>query len=254
MKISIITAVLNNQGFIEQSILSVLNQTYPNIEYIVIDGKSNDGTERVIQKHSTRISKIISEADNGIYEALNKGIAAATGDVVGFLHSDDIYAEKEVLENVATVFQNDESLDSCYGNALCVKRNDLSHMVRYWKSSPYDYDRIKHGWMPPHVAFFVRKRVYDKYGTFDTDYKICGDYELILRFLYRYRISTRYISSDIVRMRMGGASTRSLKAILRKNWEGYKACKSYGLGFSTIVMKNLIKIQQLFNKGVFSKS
>lgn len=175
MKISIITVVFNNKPHIEACIQSVLGQTYRNIEYIVIDGASTDGTLALIKKYGDRISKWISEADNGIYDALNKGLVLATGDVVGFLHSDDIYAHDGVVGRVVSEME-EHNVDSCYGDLLYVHKDNPEKVIRYWRASPYRPGLFERGWMPPHPTFFARKGVYERFGYFNTDFKIAADY------------------------------------------------------------------------------
>ncbi len=268
MKVSIITAVYNGVKTIEACIKSVLNQTYQNIEYIVVDGGSIDGTFETIKKHTSnpplplfrkggmggfsgnrRITKWISESDNGIYDALNRGIKMATGDIIGFLHADDVYANNKVIEKVADVFMK-YNVDSCYGDLQYVDKNNTNRVIRYWKSSEYKHGKFKYGWMPPHPTFFVKKEVYEKYGYFNTDFKIASDYELMLRFLQKYKISTYYIPEVLIKMRLGGASNRSLKNLITKTTEDCRAWKVNNLSRSlyTIPLKNLSKIPQFFKR------
>jgi len=227
---------------------SVTTQTHTNVEYIVVDGGSTDGTLEIIKKFADRISKWTSEPDNGIYDALNKGIGMATGDVVGFLHADDLFAADTVLTTVARHLER-QNVDSCYGDLLYVDKNDINKTIRYWKSSPFDSALLKKGWMPPHPTFFVKRRAYEKYGMFDTSFSIAADYELMLRFLCQYKISTSYIPEVLVKMRMGGESNRSLRNLLRKSSEDYRAMKMHNVGgIFTLVRKNLSKIPQFFHR------
>lgn len=245
MNISLITTVFNNRTYIEECIKSILNQTYQNIEYIIIDGGSTDGTLEVIKKYKDKISKLISEPDSGIYDALNKGIKMATGEVIGFLHADDIYANESVLEKVVNVFMKYDS-DSCYGDLQYVDKKNTNKVIRYWKSSNYRHGKFKHGWMPPHPTFFAKRDIYDKYGLFNTDFRIAADYELMLRFLERHKISTYYIPEVLIKMRIGGTSNRSIKNLIIKSTEDYRAWKVNGLngGIYTIFLKNISKIPQ----------
>jgi glycosyltransferase len=249
MKVSIITAVFNGVNVIEDCINSVLGQSYKNVEYIIIDGASTDGTLDIIRKYNGQIGKVISEPDKGIYDALNKGIKLATGDIIGFLHSDDIYAHEKVLENVVNVFRK-KNVDSCYGDLEYVKREDINKIVRYWKSSPYKNRNFKYGWMLPHPTFFVKREIYNQYGLFNTCFKIAADYEIILRFLEKYKISTYYIPDVFIKMRVGGVSNKSLKNIFIKTFEDHKAWKINNLNkrYYTILLKNLSKIPQFFKK------
>jgi glycosyltransferase len=253
LKISIITAVLNSKTFLESSLLSVSSQTYPDIEHIIIDGGSIDGSLEVISRFTSNTSRftphdsrLISEPDNGIYDALNKGIRLATGDIIGFLHADDIYADDSVIEKVVRVMRQ-KNCDSCYGNLLYVNRNDPNKTIRYWKSSDFSPGLLRKGWMPPHPTFFVRREVYEKFGIFDSSFKIAADYELILRLLGKYKITSCYIPEVLIKMRMGGASNRSISNILLKSTEDLRAIKMHDIGgLPTLLRKNLSKISQFF--------
>ncbi len=248
MKITVITAVLNNKETIVDAIESVLSQTYKDIEHIVIDGASMDGTVELVRSYGDKIDKIVSEPDEGIYDALNKGIGLATGDVVGFLNSDDIYAHDRVLEKIAEAFKR-EKVDSTYGDLNYVKREDISTVVRHWKSHLFSEKKLRQGWMPPHPTFYVKREIYEKYGMFDTSFEIAADYDSILRFLGKHRISTTYIHGVLVKMRLGGVSNRDLKSILRKSGEDYRALKKNGIGGHGVVfMKNISKVPQFFKR------
>ncbi len=213
MKISIITPVLNAVDTIEDCIKSVQTQTYKNLEHIIIDGGSTDGTLEKIKKLFNDKMKVVSEPDEGIYDALNKGIKLATGEIIGILHANDFYPNDRVLEMVAEVFLNYD-VDSCYGDLVYVDKWDTSKIIRYWRSGYYKHGMFRWGWHPPHPTFFVKKQVYEKYGLYNTSFKIAGDYELMLRFLEKYKISTYYIPSILVNMRIGGKSNQSLKNII----------------------------------------
>ncbi len=249
MKISIITSVYNNQGNIAEAMDSVLSQTYPNIEYIIVDGGSTDSTVNIIKSYQDRLGAFISEPDNGIYDGLNKGIKLATGDVIGFLHSDDLYEDDTVIEKVAQAFVNNAS-DSVYGDLTYVNKSDPAKVIRYWKSGEFTPNKLRHGWMPPHPTFFVRRSIYQRYGLFDTNFKIAADYDLMLRFLGKYKISTHYIPTVLIKMRVGGASNKSLKNVLRKSIEDLKAMKNNNIGgVLSLLIKNLSKLQQFVRKG-----
>ncbi len=249
MKVSIITVSLNSCDTIEDSIQSVLNQKYKNIEYIIIDGGSSDGTVEIIQKHQDKIAKWVSEYDKGIYHALNKGLKMSTGDIIGFLHADDVYAHNLVIDLIVSRMMNYDT-ESCYGDLLYVHKKDINKTIRYWKSCPYHEGLFKKGWMPPHPTFFVRRKIYDRYGYFNTDFKIAADYELMLRFLEKNKISTCYLPGVLIKMRIGGESNRSLKNLIIKSSEDYRAWKVNKLngGFYTIALKNLSKIPQFFKR------
>jgi glycosyltransferase involved in cell wall biosynthesis len=246
MKISIITAVLNNRDSIEDCIQSVISQTYIDIEYIIVDGMSTDGTMEIVNRYKEQITKVISEKDKGHVFAMEKGLQLASGDVVGFLHSDDFYADNKIIETLMEQFNNDAKLQSIYGDIEYVRRRDVNKVIRYWRSGSYDITKIARGWMPPHPSFFVKKDIYDQYGTLNVDFKISVDYELILRFLYKFKVNSKYIPKLFVKMRDGGISNRNLKCLFVKTWEDYRACRMYGLGLCTVFMKNIRKLSQFF--------
>lgn len=248
MKVSIITSVYNNKATIEDAIKSVLSQTYENIEYIVVDGASSDGTVEVIQKYADKLAAFVSEKDRGIYDGLNKGVDLATGDIVAFLHSDDIYANENVIKEVVELFQTQE-LDSVYGDLVYVDKVNTSKVFRYWKSGAYAIKKLKRGWMPPHPTFFVKRELYEKYGKFDLSFKIAADYDFMLRMLGKHKISTAYLPKVLYKMRVGGASNRSLGNILQKSKEDARALKNNNIGgYATLFMKNAVKIPQFFKK------
>ncbi|OIN87985.1 MAG: glycosyl transferase [Candidatus Aenigmarchaeota archaeon CG1_02_38_14] len=247
MKVSVITAVFNGAKTIQDCIKSVSGQIYPNIEHIIIDGGSTDGTLEVIKRYTEKRVNIVSEPDNGIYDALNKGIRQASGEVIGLLYSDDFYAHDRVIEKVADIFMK-YNIDSCYGDLQYVDKNNPDKVIRYWKSSQYRHGKFKYGWMPPHSTFFVKKEIYNKYGYFNTNFKIAADYELMLRFLEKHKISTYYTPEVFIKMRIGGTSNRNIKNLIIKSNEDYRAWKVNNLngGFYTILLKNLCKIPQFF--------
>ena len=247
MKVSVITAVFNGAKTIQDCIKSVSGQIYPNIEHIIIDGGSTDGTLEVIKRYTEKRVNIVSEPDNGIYDALNKGIRQASGEVIGLLHSDGFYAHDRVIEKVADIFMK-YNIDSCYGDLQYVDKNNPDKVIRYWKSSQYRHGKFKYGWMPPHSTFFVKKEIYNKYGYFNTNFKIAADYELMLRFLEKHKISTYYTPEVFIKMRIGGTSNRNIKNLIIKSNEDYRAWKVNNLngGFYTILLKNLCKIPQFF--------
>lgn len=249
MRVSIITAVYNDIETVEQCINSVLSQHYENIEHIIIDGGSTDGTIEIIKKYNNKTSKSVSEPDDGIYCALNRGINLASGDIIGVLHADDFYANDNVIETMVSQMKK-HNVDSCYGDLLYVRKENTDQTVRYWKSCPYKNGLFQKGWMPPHPSFFVRKYIYNKYGVFNTDFKIAADYELMLRFLEKNKITTHYIPSVLVKMRTGGVSNRNLKNIARKTVEDYRAWRvnNQPVTFNTILYKNLSKIPQFFRR------
>jgi len=246
-KVSIITAVFNEVELIEQCINSVLSQSYENIEYIIVDGGSTDGTVEVIRKYKDKISNWISKPDNGLYYALNKGLQMATGEIVGFLHADDIYPDNEIINTV--VFKMIEyNVDGCYGDLMYVGRHNIEKTVRYWKSRPYYDGLFKKGWMPPHPTLFLKRDIYKRYGFFNTDFRIAADYELMLRLFEKNKISSHYIPEVLIKMRVGGVSNSGLRNLLKKSIEDYRAWKVNYLcgGGYTILLKNISKIPQFF--------
>ena len=245
MKISIITAVFNNKDFIGDSIRSVITQDYKDVEYILVDGASTDGTMDVVNKYKSDISKIISEKDAGIFDALNKGIKTATGDCIGFLHSDDVYADNGVISQVANVLSG-SGVDSVYGDLVYVSRQNPLKVIRYWHSGDFKYNSLRWGWMPPHPALFIKKEIYDRFGYFDTSMKVSADYELILRFMLKHRISTAYLPRVLISMRLGGNSNKSITNIYRKISEDCMAAKRYGIPRIGILAKNMRKFPQFF--------
>jgi glycosyltransferase involved in cell wall biosynthesis len=246
MKISVITAVYNNVTTIAAALESTLSQHHSNVELIVIDGGSTDGTLDVIARFRDRISVFVSEPDRGIYDALNKGLRLATGDVLGFLHSDDLFADAECLSRVAAAM-NDPSVDACYADLNYVRKDEPDKIVRAWKSGEFTPNKVRRGWMPPHPTLYVRCPVYENFGLFDTTYRIAADYDWMLRFM-RGSVNVLYIPHVQVLMRVGGASNRSLKNIIRKSREDFRALRRNGFVFFAacvaLTWKNLGKLPQ----------
>ena len=250
MKISIITCSYNAVDTIEETIKSVLFQNYADIEYIIIDGLSNDGTIDIIKNYADKIYKFESEKDSGIYNAMNKGIKSAGGDIVGFLNADDVYFSEKVINKVIKVFES-EKVDSVYGDLIYVFE-DNNKIKRHWKSGDYNINNFKKGWMPPHPSFFVKSDVYEKYGGFNENYKISADYELMVRLLYKNKISTFYLPEILVKMKTGGISNKISQTFKRLK-EDYDIMKKYNLsGFAgelgVMFKKRFYKINQYFNK------
>lgn len=223
MKISIITVVFNNEKTIKQAIESVLSQSYNNIEYIVIDGNSVDNTVEIINEFKDKLAFFISEKDKGIYDAMNKGVNAATGDVIGILNSDDLYQDNNVLEMVMNQFNQNPSIDIVYGDLVYVKSDNLDKIVRNWKSKTYFNNFFENGNVPPHPSLFVKKGVYEKAGLFNLDFKLAADYEFMLRIFKKNSFNSKYINRVIVKMRLGGATNQSFSNIKRQNIEILKA-------------------------------
>jgi glycosyltransferase len=252
MKISIITCSYNAINTIEETIRSVLLQKDADIEYIVIDGLSDDGTAGIIKKYSDKIYKFISEKDSGIYNAMNKGIKLAGGDIVGFLNADDVYFNEKIINEVIKVFEN-EKVDSVYGDLIYVSEYN-NKIKRYWESGDFNIDNFKRGWMPPHPAFFVKRDVYERYGGFNENYKISADYELMVRLLYKNKISSFYLPEILVKMKTGGISNKISQTFKRLK-EDYDIIKEYNLGsfgggLDVMFKKRFYKINQYFNKKI----
>lgn len=245
IKISIITVLLNNKDFIAQAIESVLSQRLVNVEYIVIDGGSNDGSKEIINKYKDQITHVISEPDEGMYFAMNKGIGLASGDVIGFLHADDFYASPSVLRQVLSVFEN-ENIDAVYADLDYVHRGNSNKVLRKWRSGKYSEKAFYKGWMPPHPTFFARKDAYQRFGGFNTELRSAADYELMLRFLMVHQANVFYIPQVWVKMRIGGQSNRSLKNRYLANREDLKAWHVNKLKpkWYTLLLKPLSKIFQ----------
>lgn len=244
MRISVITVCLNSEKTIEDTIKSVLGQTYKEIEYIIIDGASTDNTMRIVDKYKNRIAKIVSEKDKGIYEAMNKGLSLATGDVIAMLNSDDFYYDNTVVQRVVDLFE-EEGSDAVYGDLQYLDKDDKTKKVRFWKSGKYSPKLLQYGWVPPHPTFFAKQELYQQYGYFDTDFKISADYELMLRFLKRGDIKLSYIAQPLVYMRSGGIAERSLKNKIIGWAELYRAWFKNGFGFPLFLpLRVLFKFKQ----------
>ncbi len=248
MKVSIITATYNSAATIVDTLKSLEMQSYPDIEHIIIDGASTDKTLDFIRQHSTRVTTIISEPDKGIYDALNKGIAAATGDIVGFLHSDDLFAYTNALQDIVAIFQAADC-DASYADLEYVAKDDAANVIRLWKSGTYARDKLKNGWMPPHPTFYMKRDLYQKHGLFDLNFKIAADYDSLLRYLWLNKIKMHYLPKVVIKMRVGGASNRSLKNIIQKTKEDIRALKKNHIFWpSALFIKNFSKIPQFFIK------
>ncbi|MDG5800564.1 glycosyltransferase family 2 protein [Marinilabiliaceae bacterium ANBcel2] len=245
MKISLITICFNNEETIEETFKSVKNQNYPNLEYIVIDGASTDKTVDIIKREQAFISKWISEPDKGIYDALNKGIEMATGDIIGFIHGDDIFADNNVLKTVASRFNEKDKPDLIYGNLRYVKANNPDIVLRHWNSSKFSLRKCKWGWMPPHPTLYCKNKVFKKVGYFNISYKISADYEWILRAFLNHQLKAAYIPVLMIKMKTGGVSNRSFKNIMLKTKEDYRAIKEHHAGgILTLLWKNFSKLNQ----------
>jgi glycosyltransferase involved in cell wall biosynthesis len=246
IKISIITVVFNNASQIKYAIDSVLSQTYQNIEYIVVDGASTDGTIKLIETYQDKISVFLSEPDKGLYYAMNKGINLATGSVIGILNSDDFYVDNSVIERVVSEFEN-TSVDSVFADLVYINSRNTSRVIRYFDSSIFNPSLFSYGLMPAHPTFFVKKIFYDKYGKFCVDFKNAADFDLLVRFIYINKITYSYIDKVIVKMRLGGAST-SFSSIWTNNIEILRACKVNGIktNMFKILLRYVLKFRSSF--------
>lgn len=244
MKISIITVCFNSQDTINDTIVSVINQSYSNIEYIIIDGESSDNTIEIINQYKKHVNFFISEKDQGIYDAINKGIINATGDIIGLLHADDIFDNNQVIENVVQNF--DKNKEILYGDITYVSKNNLNHTIRKWKSNNYSKNSFKWGWMPPHTGFFIKRESYLKYGLYNLTLGTSADYELMLRMLMVHQLKSTYLPKYITKMREGGVSNSSIKNRIeankndKKSWE-INDLKPY---WFTFILKPILKIKQ----------
>ena len=251
MKISIITVVWNNVKTIKDTIDSVLSQTYKNIEYIVIDGGSTDGTLSLLESRRDQLSALVSEPDEGIYDAMNKGIKLAKGDVIGFLNSDDFYLNDKVISKVASEFERDIFLDASYANLIYVDQTNTSKIIRYFKTGEFKQGLFLKGWCPAHPTFFVRKSVYERNGNFDLNYHFASDVELMMRFLEIHKIKSLYIPEVMVKMRMGGVSNRNLKNIWLANKELINSFHKNGLQVNSItffIYKIISRLKQYIKR------
>lgn len=250
MKISIITIVYNNSECIEDCINSVLKQTYPNVEYIIIDGGSKDNTVEIINKYKDKISYFVSEKDNGLYDALNKGIVAATGDIIGILHSDDLFFYDDTLSNIVSVFEKSKA-DIVYAKGQYVDRTNINLVKRIYPSKPFKKIYLYFGWIPLHTTIYVKKEIFDNYGKYQTNYKIASDYEISLRWFFNDKIKKIFLNDWVVKMRLGGKSTTISLQKLKSN-EDLKIISNYNLlGYFTLFCKIARKIPQYLIPKIF---
>ncbi|RYF62308.1 MAG: glycosyltransferase [Cytophagaceae bacterium] len=249
MKVSIITVVYNGAEFVRDCIESILTQTYTDIEYIIVDGNSTDGTVDIVNSYGTKVARFISEPDKGLYDAMNKGIRLATGDIIGLLNADDFYRHNRVIENMVATFEKTGS-DAVYGDMLYVDRNDTRKLKRYWRSGWYSDNAFLWGWMPGHLSFFAKRRLYEQHGLFRLDMKSAADYELMLRFIHKNKARLAYMNEVTIVMRVGGISNSSLQNRLRANREDQLAWQLNGLKpyFFTFWLKPLRKLKQYVSK------
>lgn len=248
MKVSIITVCYNRQKTIAKSIESVIHQDYSNIEYIVVDGDSIDGTKDVIESYSDKITKYISEPDKGMYDAINKGLNMATGDIVGLMHSDDVFYDTNVISKIVETFNSNPGADAIYGNGIYITNDDEEKIVRNRIGGEYSHKKIKSGWLPLHPTVYIKKTIIEKFGHYNLDFKIASDTEFLLRYLYKYKINVAYLNTYVVKMRMGGLSTNYKRAfeVLR---EDYKIYKFHNIsGVRVVFQKKIIALMQYVRK------
>ena len=251
-KISVVTVAFNSDRTIVDTLHSVGAQDYDSVEYIVVDGASTDRTIDIVKEQGDIVDILITGPDHGLYDAMNKGIRAASGEVVGFLNSDDFYAGNRVIREVAE-FMDEQNLDACYGDLIYVNPKRTDRTMRYWRSGPPS--SWAWGWHPPHPTFFCRRKIYEKYGCFNTKYSIAADYELMLRFMVKYKINVGYLPKILVHMRSGGKSN-SLKGILRANIEIINAYRDNSLRYSPLLffIKPTRKLLQFIHSSHLSES
>ena len=236
--------VCNRVSFIGQALESIKDQSYPLIEQVVIDGASTDGTLKVLNEFLDDKSLLVSEPDQGIYDALNKGLSLTNGEIIGILHSDDFFADNQVLKDVAEAFSN-QSVDAVYGDLAYVNRDNTDRVIRYWHAGEFHPKKLEQGWMPPHPTLFFHRRMLERCGGYDTQYKISADYDLILRYFNQRGFRAAYLPRMIVKMRIGGMSNKSLAKIWQKSLEDFKVLKKNKIGgLGTLIWKNLRKIEQ----------
>ena len=245
-KISIVTVTYNCVNDVERTVKSVINQDYADKEYIIIDGNSQDGTKELLDQYKSNFNYFISEPDKGIYDAMNKGFHMATGDVVGIINSDDLLAEPTAIEKVMKTFEEHPEADAVYADLYYVAQNDTSKIVRHWISGKQR--RFKYGWHPAHPTFYVKREIYQKYGLFDLDFKFAADFELMLRLIEKEHIKLVYLPEPLVRMRLGGTTSKNLTNIRKGNIECIKAFKKNGIEVSCLypLFRLLPKLKQYF--------
>ena len=249
MKVSIVTVAYNSALTIADTLRSVATQSYPNIEHLVIDGASKDDTLAIVQREGVRVSHLMSEPDGGIYDAMNKGLRMATGDIVGFLNADDVLADVDAIRRLVAAAEL-TGADAVFSDLVYVRADNLDRVIRHWRSGPFSHERLRSGWMPPHPTFYVARARLADIGEFDVRLRIAADYDFMLRCLNRTDISVAYIPKVMVRMRTGGASNRSLRALWQKSREDLWALRRSGVGgVGTLLCKNLRKLPQFFARG-----
>lgn len=244
MKVSVITVCYNRKATIKQSINSVLDQDYPDIEYIIIDGNSSDGTQAIIESYSDKITHYISERDKGMYDAINKGLKLATGDIIGLMHSDDVFYDNSVVSKIVNTFLKSRTADAVYGNGIYVTNDAKEKIVRNKIGGEYNFKKLKSGWLPLHPTVYIKKSVIEKYGNYSLDFKIASDTEFLLRYLFKHKINIVYMNEYVVKMRMGGLST-DYKRVLDVLSEDYEIYKYHNIpAFRAVFQKKVLALTQ----------
>jgi len=244
MKVSIITVCYNRKATIGQSIQSVLNQDYPNIEYIIIDGNSSDGTQSIIESYSDKITHYISERDKGMYDAINKGLKLATGDIIGLMHSDDTFYDSKVVSKIVNTFLISSNADAVYGDGIYVTNDAEEKIIRNRIGGQYNFEKLKSGWLPLHPTVYIKKSIIEKYGYYSLDFKIASDTEFLLRYLFKHKINIVYMNEYVVKMKMGGLST-DYKRVFHVLSEDYKIYKYHNLSaFKAVFQKKFSALTQ----------
>ncbi len=248
VKVTIITVCYQSAHTLRDAIDSVLCQQGVDIEFVVVDGRSSDGTVELLKEYGSRITRWVSEPDGGIYDAMNKGVSMATGDLIGFLHADDLLAHSRIIADMLDIVEKNNA-DVIYGDLVYVQKDNPAQIVRYWKSKPFVLSLLRKGWMPPHPTVYIRKELFDKTGFFNVTYRISADYDFLLRLLSTPSIRVAYLPQIVVRMRVGGASNRSIGNIIRKSKEDYWALHRNQIGgIGALLNKNFSKIGQFFKR------
>jgi glycosyltransferase involved in cell wall biosynthesis len=244
LTVSVVTAVYNRANTIADVMDSLSSQTYPHVEHVIQDGGSDDGTLDLIDRLKTPNTRVTSARDTGIYDAINKGIERATGDVIGLMHSDDVFASEQALSLVAEAFA-DPSVDAVYGDLNYVSAEDTNRIIRRWRSGSFTPEKLRKGWMPPHPTFYARRAVFEKWGLYDTGFRIAADYDAMLRYFTKGQIKVAYIPTVLVKMRVGGESNKSISKIIQKSREDYRAIRRNQVGgIGTLAYKNFSKLGQ----------
>ena len=248
-RISVVTVCFNSAATIGDTLASVANQRGVNFEHVVVDGASSDATMEIVTGFTPEVARLISEPDRGLYDAMNKGMAAATGDIIGYLNSDDVYSDDDVLQKVAKAFA-DVNVDACYGDLVYVQQDDISRVARYWRSRPYSPGLIERGWMPAHPTFFLRRSILQELGGFDIHYRYHADFDLMVRLFLRRKIRCAYIPEILVRMRTGGKTNHSIRNVMRGNLESLESLRSHGAAVTPMffVGKLLSRVPQFFRR------